>query len=64
MKTIKVTTLEAIKLEGGDAGSLWDALGEAIILSIRNNKIVRLRMPLAVYVVDPVIIRDAVAVVK
>jgi len=60
-KSIKVTTLEAVKMDGGNAGNLYDALGECIVLSMRENKIVKLRTKEATYYIDPVTIRDAIA---
>ena len=61
MKHIRITSIDVIKMEDGDAGSLYDAIGEAIILSIRSNKVVKLRSEKCVRFFDPIIIRDSVA---
>lgn len=61
MNSIKVTALEAIQLEGGDAGNRYDALGEAIVLSIQEDKIVRLRTSHHTYIIDPLEIRAGIA---
>ena len=61
MKSIKVITLETVKMEGGDAGTLYDAIGEGITLSIQEDKIVKLRTKTATHFIDPLVIRDAVA---
>jgi len=61
MKHIEVTIIEVITNPEEDAGSLYDAIGEAIILSIKTNKIVRLRSEKVNRIIDPVIVRDSVA---
>jgi len=60
-KSIKVLELKACVMGGGDAGNLYDAVGEAIILAMKEDKMVILRASSGtIHTIIPTLIRGAV----